>query len=149
MVGFFLQCNKVGVVPTVSLFRYCYFVKRSPAHKDWHYFAARTGRRVVDDMPSSVHGWKSEFFYVENVKNRKWPFSVKWREYDSGRNKAPKLSGSEKELAEKLWVKRLNVRVISDRQLRDAGLLGAEKDFSELSSEPFSLLVLLVNHVLT
>lgn len=65
VIGFLSLCLLAEVVPTISLFRSFYTLKRHPTAKDWWYVSPQFGKKgLLKGAPSSVHNWKDRFFFV-------------------------------------------------------------------------------------
>ena len=77
---FEVYCRCMRIKPTTPLFRVFYKLCKQGS---WFSFEKRVGRdRKVcfGDFPSSLKGWKSEFFLIDR---RAIPFAMPWRHHDS------------------------------------------------------------------
>ncbi|KAJ0962184.1 hypothetical protein J5N97_030012 [Dioscorea zingiberensis] len=73
--GFVIVFKNYGVNPTVHWFRML-FSLCSESNTDWYYFSARSGRKFLGKVASSIMGWKSKFFFVKSKSE--WDFRTKW-----------------------------------------------------------------------
>ena len=64
IIGFLSLCSLYGRRLTVSLFRACFSLKRHSWDHKWWYFSSRSNRKLVSDIPSSIHRWKELFVFI-------------------------------------------------------------------------------------
>ena len=154
ILGFFIMCRVLEIPYSLDLFRSFFQMKLSGPVHGWFYFARRSGgelptRELFTHTPSSIKGWKAQFFYV---KNTGFP-PLTWREETQVSDPIPSpLPAAELDLLVSSDA-RLSVKEFSNAQLRSAGLIRAEvndpaPDLRPLTPEeltacnPFDLLFL-------
>ncbi|CAH9139614.1 unnamed protein product [Cuscuta epithymum] len=83
--AFLVRCQLAGVDATLELFHYFYRV--TPQNADGYLsVAARPGRRLFKNYPSSIHDWKNRFFFLRYDGP---PLPLRWNGYP------PKIESSE------------------------------------------------------
>lgn len=82
--SFFVYYVTLSRSPRGALFT----LKRHLYDKEWWYFTPQSGCQLTRGLPSSVHGWKSHFFFI-SLSNLSWGFSWIWGESWLVPNKSP------------------------------------------------------------
>nr|KAJ0962241.1 hypothetical protein J5N97_030069 [Dioscorea zingiberensis] len=62
--GFVIVFKHYGISPIVRWFRMLFSLCLE-SNADWYYFSARSGRKLLGKVPSSIKRWKSKFFFVK------------------------------------------------------------------------------------
>ncbi|KAJ0967919.1 hypothetical protein J5N97_024836 [Dioscorea zingiberensis] len=73
--GFVIVFKHYGISPTVRWFRMLFSLCLE-SNADWYYFSARSGRKFLGKVPSSIKRWKSKFFFVKSKSE--WDVRTKW-----------------------------------------------------------------------
>ncbi|KAJ0969495.1 hypothetical protein J5N97_022372 [Dioscorea zingiberensis] len=73
--SFVVVFKNYGVNPTVHWFRMLFSLCLE-SNADWYYFSARSGRKFLGKVPSSIKRWKSKFFFVKSKSE--WDVRTKW-----------------------------------------------------------------------
>ncbi|KAJ0964918.1 hypothetical protein J5N97_026056 [Dioscorea zingiberensis] len=73
--GFVVVFKNYGVNLTVRWFRMLFSLCLE-SNADWYYFSARSGRKFLGKVPSSIKRWKSKFFFIKSKSE--WDVRTKW-----------------------------------------------------------------------
>ena len=71
------MCSIANVEPRTNLFTALFVLKRDFHSNGWWVIGPRSGRRVIKDMPSAIHGWKPVFVFVLSLNS--WGFDTVWK----------------------------------------------------------------------
>jgi hypothetical protein len=79
ITGFLHICRVQEIFPSVALFHKIFQLVQFGASTGWYYFRARMPAfaEKVGGRPSSVHNWKSKFFFIK--ADPSWSFNHAWR----------------------------------------------------------------------
>ena len=75
IVSFALLCRLLPTDPRISLFRAFFILRPHPKVRGWWYFNPRKGLSFITGLPSSIHGWKNQFFFASS--STPWGFPVR------------------------------------------------------------------------
>ncbi|GKV30943.1 hypothetical protein SLEP1_g39704 [Rubroshorea leprosula] len=74
VIGFLVYCRVRGVgFPTVNMFKHFFIIKAGGrGEKGWYHFGPRSSskenRNLFSPGPSSIKGWKENFFFVDDIE---------------------------------------------------------------------------------
>ncbi|KAG8382157.1 hypothetical protein BUALT_Bualt05G0047400 [Buddleja alternifolia] len=74
MTGFAMAVRYLGEEPTASLFQSYFHLNRKDG---LFYFTSRSDVRFLKGYPSSIPGWKNQYFFISSPKP--WNFPTVWR----------------------------------------------------------------------
>ena len=119
---FVVLCHLLEILPRSSLFRAFFLLKRHPRVKGWWCFVARPRRVLVKDLPTSIHGWKDKFFFVQLDPSLK--VSSSWREPYTQPNRNDGVLAADRVDFEKLANAEVppHKELLSELSLYEAGL---------------------------
>lgn len=78
LITFALLCRLIQATPRLSLFRPFFMLRPHPKADGWWYFTPRKGLSFITGLPSSIHDWKTQFFFVSPPTS--WGFPSVWGE---------------------------------------------------------------------
>ncbi len=76
LTAFQVLCRMHEVPATLNVFWKCYGLNGHPRDRGWWCFAARRGCGLVKEAPSSIHGWKERFFFID--VDPSWGIGTTW-----------------------------------------------------------------------
>ena len=122
IVSFVLLCRLLPTIPRISLFRAFFIFRPHPKARGWWYFNPRKGLSFITDLPSSIHEWKNQFFFVSS--SVPWGFSTRWGDPRTQPNENSRVEAGDREDFHRL--KDISVpkqrELVTEQALYDAGL---------------------------
>ena len=122
IVSFALLCRLLPTEPRISLFRVFFVLRPHPKARGWWYFTPRKGLSFITDLPTSIHGWKNQFFFASS--SAPWGFSARWGNPRTDPNENSRVEVGDREDFHRL--KDISVpkqsELVTEQALYDAGL---------------------------
>ena len=131
IIEFFVLYSQMEVQPSILLFQALFILKKYP-YADWLYvFSQRGVTFLISGALSSIHGWKSHFFFISCTLIDDWELSD-WGWIEASSLKSVELSAKEqKELRDLLDHNTPHL----DELLSDESFFSTELSSSESRSE--------------
>ena len=159
IISFALLCQLLPTNPRVSLFRAFFVLRPHPKARGWWLFNPRKGLAFITGLPSSIHGWKNQFFFVSSSSS--WGFPSRWGTPRTEANENSRVDADDREDFHRL--KDMSVpkqrELVTEQALYDAGLslvprIGIARSsgfsfcpsFGRLLAQPLNLLSALQGH---
>ena len=76
IISFALLCQLLPTNSRISLFRAFFILRPHPKARGWWLFNPWKALSFITDLPSSIHGWKNQFFFVSSSSS--WGFPSRW-----------------------------------------------------------------------
>ena len=122
IISFALLCQLLPTNPRVSLFRAFFVLRPHPKARGWWLFNPRKGLAFITGLPSSIHGWKNQFFFVSSPSS--WGFPSHWGVPRIEANDNSRVEADDREDFHRL--KDMSVpkqrELVTEQALYDAGL---------------------------
>ena len=122
IISFALLCQLLPTNPRVSLFRAFFVLRPHPKARGWWLFNPRKGLAFITGLPSSIHGWKNQFFFVSSSSS--WGFPSRWGAPRTEANDNSRVDMDDREDFHRL--KDMSVpkqrELVTEQALYDAGL---------------------------
>ncbi|GKV48618.1 hypothetical protein SLEP1_g55415 [Rubroshorea leprosula] len=150
VIGFLVYCRVRGVgFPTVNMFKHFFIIKAGGrGEKGWYHFGPRSSskgnRNLFSPGPSSIKGWKENFFFVDDTEWSRRDAEVEqlsaWKEKKTKQNNY-KLNEDEMEEVKKLVREDgdvVDILYLTSQEAIDAAELYGPSSLSEAEMEEFT-----------